>query len=53
MKDKPHDIARDPKCDEYQGTLASMDCKFFVKKTWLGAIVNEDLAQEIRKTMIN
>ena len=53
MKDKPHDIARNSKCNEYQSTLASMDCKFFVKKTWLGAIFNEDLAQEIRKTMIN
>ena len=37
MKVRAYKIAMNPKYDENQGGLASMVCKFFEKKTGLGA----------------
>ena len=52
MKDKAYQIAINPKYGKYQRGLACMLYKFFVKKTRLGASVNEDLSQELHKPVI-
>ena len=52
MKEKAYEIAINPKCDGYQGGLASMEYKNFDKKTGLRASVNEQLAQELHKQVI-
>ena len=57
LRDKAFDIAKNPKCDRYQGGLASMVCKFF-DKTSKGSGVNievkynEQLAEELHKPII-
>ena len=33
LRDKPYNIAKNPKYDEYQCRLASMVCTFFDKKS--------------------
>ena len=57
LRDKAFDKAKNPKCDRYQGGLASMVCKFF-DKTSKGSGVNievkynEQLAEELHKPII-
>ena len=51
MNDRDHEIASIPKYKEYQRGLASMVYKFFDKKTESGESVNEELAQELVKTV--
>ena len=52
LKDRAYEIARNCKYDEYQRALASMAYKFFDKKTGSGVSVNEQLAQEWHKSLI-
>ena len=55
LKDKAFKIASDPKCDGYQGGLASMVYKFFDKKSGESGIVNEpnyQLANELHQPII-
>ena len=52
LKDTAYEIAMNPKCDDYQRGLASMMHKFFDKKTRLRTTVNEELAQELNKPVI-
>ena len=64
LKDKAFNIAKDPKYDGYQRGLASMDYRFFEKKTkGTGATLanksaiksipqNEQSAEELQKTII-
>ena len=52
LKDRAYKIARNGGYDRYQRVLASMVCKFFDKKTELGASVNEQLAEELHKPVI-
>ena len=47
-----HEIVRHHKCDGYQRALASMAYKFFSKKTGSGVSANEQLAEELHKTVI-
>ena len=49
MKDRAYEIARNHGYDGYQRALASMDYKFFDKKTGSGISVNEQLAEELHK----
>ena len=52
MKDRAYEITRNHKYDRYQRALASMVYKLFDKKTKSGAIVNEQLAEELHKSAI-
>ena len=65
LRDKAFNIAKTPKCDDYEGGLASMVYKFFDKKTSGGAATlanksaienenmsNKELAEELHKTII-
>ena len=54
LKDRAYEIAINPKYDGYQRVLANMMYKFFDKKTGsgAGASVNEELAQELHKPVI-
>ena len=53
LKDRAYEIARNRNCDRYQRALASMVYKFFdKKKTRLGISVNEQIAEELHKTVI-
>ena len=51
MKDRAYEIARNPKYDGYQWRLENTKYKFFDKKTGLGVSVNEDLVEDLPKTM--
>ena len=59
LKDRPYEIALNPKYDGYQRGLASMEYKFCNKKVGSGttrevkANVNEVLAQKFYKPVIN
>ena len=57
LRDKAFNIAKNPKCDEYQRGIASMVYIFFDKKSSGGAIENENmsnkqLAKELYKQII-
>ena len=57
LKDKPFNIAKNPKYDGYQRGLASMVYKCFEKKCTSGGVnipleFNEQLAEEIHKSII-
>ena len=52
LKDRDYEIARNCKYDGYQRALASMVYKFFNKKTKSVVSVNEQLAEELHKTVI-
>ena len=57
LRDKPFDIAKNPKYDGYQGGRASMIFRFFDKKTSSGTVKNEnisnkELAEELLKSII-
>ena len=52
MKNKAYDFARNRKYDGCQRALAGMVHKFFNKKTGLVLSVNEQLAEELRKPVI-
>ena len=57
MRNKAFDVATNPKYDGYQRGLASMVSKFFVKKTSVGTIKDENmsnkkLAEELYKPII-
>ena len=52
LKDRALEIARNCNYDGYQRALASMIYKFFDKKTGLRVSVNEQLAEELHKTVI-
>ena len=43
LRDKAFNIAKDPKCDEYQRGPASMVYKFFDKKASRNGIKNENI----------
>ena len=46
LRDKAFNIAKNPKCDEYQRGLASMVYIFFDKKSSGGAIENENMSNK-------
>ena len=52
LKDRAYEIARNHEYDGYQRELASIVYKFFDKKTGSGVSVNEKLAEELHKTVI-
>ena len=52
LKDRAYEIARNSKYDRYQRALASMIYKFFDKKRRLGIRVNEQLTEELHKSVI-
>ena len=52
LKDRAYEIARNHNYDGYQRVLASMVYKFFDKITGSGISVNEQLAEELRKSVI-
>ena len=52
MKDRDYEIARNPGYDGYQRILASMVYKYFGKKTGSRISVNEQLAEELHKSVI-
>ena len=52
LKDRIYGIARNHKYDGYQRILASMVYKFFDKKTVSKVSVNEQLAEEVHKSVI-
>ena len=65
LRDKPFNIAKDPKYDGYQRRLSSMVYKFFDKKTAGSGVTtlanksaikstpqNEQLAEELHETII-
>ena len=55
LKDKAFEIVRDPKCDDYQRGLASMNYKFFDKKSKGSGNANEpnyQFANELHKPVI-
>ena len=51
MKDRAYEIARNCGHNGYQRTLVSIDYKFLDKKTGSGASANEQLAEELHKTV--
>ena len=51
-KDRAYEIARNRGYDGYQRLLASMVYKFFDKKTGSGISVNEQLAEELHKPVV-
>ena len=55
LKDKPFEIANNPKYDGYQRRLAPMVFKFFDKKpkgTGIKSMPNQQLANELHKSTI-
>ena len=52
MKDGAYEIARNRKYDGYQRALPSMVHKFFGKKTGSGVSLNEQLSEELHKSVI-
>ena len=52
LKDRAYVISRNCKYDGYQRALASMVYRFFDKKTVLEISVNEQLAEELHKSVI-
>ena len=46
LRDKAFNIAKNSKYDGYQRGLASMDYKFFNKKTYGGGIINEIMSNK-------
>ena len=52
LKDRGCKIASNRKYDGYQTALASIAYKFFDKRTRLGVSVNEQLAEELHKSVI-
>ena len=52
LKDRAYEISRNCKYDGYQRTLASMLYKFFDQKTGSGVSVNEQVAEEVHKPVI-
>ena len=52
LKDRGCEIASNRKYDGYQTALASIAYKFFDKRTRLGVSVNEQLAEELHKSVI-
>ena len=52
LKDRANEIARIYKYDAYQRALASAAYKFFDKKRGSGISVNEQIAEELDKTVI-
>ena len=52
LKDRAYEIARNLKHDGYQRALASIVHKIFDKKIGLEVSVNEQLAEELHKTVI-
>ena len=57
LRDKPFNIAKNPKYDEYQRELASMVYKCFDKKSKCSGVnipseFNEQLAKELHKPII-
>ena len=52
MKDRVYQIAINPKYDIYQRGLAGMVYKIFNKKTGVERSVNEELAWELHKPVI-
>ena len=55
LRDKPFEIASNPKNDGYQKGLASMVYKFFDKKSkgsGIKSMLNEHLANELNKPII-
>ena len=51
-KDRAYEIARNLKYNGFQRVLASMVYKFFDKKTGSGLSINEQLAEELHKSVI-
>ena len=56
--DKASNLAKDPKCDEYQIGLTSIVYKFFDKKTLGDAVTseimsNQQLPEEVRSSFID
>ena len=52
LKDRAYEIAINPEYDGYKRGLRSMVYTFFDKKTGSGVSVNEELAQELNKSVI-
>ena len=52
LKDRAYEIAINPEYDGYKRGLGSMVYTFFDKKTGSGVSVNEELAQELNKSVI-
>ena len=53
LRDKAFNIAKNPKCDEFERGLASMVYKFFDKNSKIyGIIQNQQLAEEMQKSII-
>ena len=52
LKDRAYEIATNHDYDEYQRALVSMVHNFFDKKTGSGISVNEQLAEELHKSII-
>ena len=52
LKDRAYEIVINPKYDGYERGLASMVYKVFDKKIGSGVSVNEELAQELHKPLI-
>ena len=52
MKDRAYEIAKNYGYDGYQIVLASMVYRFFDKKIGLGVSLNEQLAEELHKPVI-
>ena len=53
LRDKAFNIAKNPKCDEFERRLASMVYKFFDKNSKIyGIIQNQQLAEEMQKSII-
>ena len=53
LRDKAFNIAKNPKCDEFERGLASMVYKFFDKNPKIyGIIQNQQLAEEMQKSII-
>ena len=46
LRDKAFNITKSPKCDEYQRGLVSMVYIFFDKKSFGGAIENENMSNK-------
>ena len=53
LRDKTFNIAKNPKCDEFERGLASMVYKFFDKNSKIyGIIQNQQLAEEMQRSII-
>ena len=53
LRDKAFNIAKNPKCDEFERGLASMVYKFFDKNSKIyGIIQNQQFSDEMQKSII-